>query len=111
MRANDLARKTLSNTQLRSIQWMLLSRIKRGDTLKMEGFNRELMQMLEARSAELEANDELAPESVTDWMALSLFADDRRRLALRCAQAERANDENYRRAAYWLHRLMKQQSA
>ncbi len=109
MRANDLARKTLSNTQLRNVQMMLLSRIKRGDTLRMEGFNRELMQMLEERSAELEAGDELAPASVTDWMALALFADDRRRFARRCGKAEKENDMNYKRATYWLHRLMKHQ--
>lgn len=110
MRANDIAAKALSQSRLKQLQWMVLSRIKRGETLKLEGFNQRLMQLLEARSQEIESNPSLEPKSVTDWMALALFAENRNALALRCHHAEQRGDKAYKQAAYWLNRLMESQS-
>lgn len=109
MKTNDLAGKALSDSKIKSFQWMLLSRIRRGDTLKLEGFNQRLMALLKERAAELEAAPSLAPKSVTDWMALALFAKNRNRFAAACGHAEQAHDKAYHQAAFWLKRLIDSQ--
>lgn len=109
MRTNDIAGKALSESKLKSLQWMLLSRIRRGDTLKLEGFNKRLMSLLKSRAAELEAAPTLEPQSVTDWMALALFAKNRNRFAVACGRAEQEQDKAYHQAAFWLRRLMESQ--
>jgi len=106
MRANDIAAKALSNSRLRQLQWMALSRIKRGETLKLEGFNEKLMLLLEKRSREIEKDAKAEPKSVTDWMALALFAKNRNALALKCYYAEQRKDKSYKQATYWLNRLL-----
>lgn len=106
LKTNDIAGKTLSESKLDNVRWMLLSRIKRGETLKLEEFNQQLIDLLRQRAIELEKGKTLDPVSVTDWMALALFAEDRDRLAERCREAEGAEDRSYKNAAYWLRRLM-----
>ncbi|MEM6285358.1 MAG: hypothetical protein AAF787_24425 [Chloroflexota bacterium] len=107
MKTNDIAGRALVDSRMRNLQWMLLSKIKRGETLRMEGFDRSLMALLEKRAAEIEENPGMVPTSVTDWMAMALFAENRRDFAIMCGQAEKANDSAYRQAAVWLNRLMK----
>ncbi|MEO1443490.1 MAG: hypothetical protein AAFV33_24015 [Chloroflexota bacterium] len=107
MKTNDIAGRALNDTRMRNLQWMLLSKIKRGETLRMEGFDRSLMKLLEHRAAEIEADSTLVPESVTDWMAMALFAKNRRKFAIMCGRAEKAKNTEYRQAAVWLNRLMK----
>ncbi len=108
LKPNDIAGKALNNTRLDNVKWMLLSRIRRGDTLKLEEFNKRLIDLLRERAAELEAATTLQPTTVTDWMALALFAEDRDRLTERCVQAEQEQDKSYTDAAFWLKRLMLQ---
>jgi hypothetical protein len=64
------------------------------------------MRLLQERAVEIESHRGLLPESVTDWMALALFAENRQKFTLMCANAEKKNNLAYRQAAMWLNRLM-----
>ena len=102
-----IAAKELSTEVMQSAQSALLSHIHRDETVKLSSSHERLTTFLKARAAELEAESILSPHTVTDWLALELFAKDRKRFDKCCQCAKQENDPIYRIASSWIARLRK----
>lgn len=106
MRPNDLAKRALHESQMETTAYMMKARIRRGETLRLDGINGKVLIELKRRCDELERAETLNPQSVDDWVALALWADDRKRLLECCRHAEVNGDPQYRQAAYWIRTII-----
>ncbi len=103
---NDVSRKSLEQAEVDIMAWQTMLQLSSGDTLELNGASMHLMKMLRERASKLTGDESLKPESKNDWLALALFAEDRRWFVEACEQAERDRDIPYLRARNWLKQIV-----
>lgn len=98
---NDVSRKSLEQAQINIAAWQTMLQLASGDTLELDSTSMRLMKVLRERAADMLTNG-LTPESKNDWLALALFAEDRRAFVAACEQAEANREVPYLKARTWL---------
>ena len=106
---NDVSRKSLEQAEVDIMAWQTMLRLSNGDTLELDSASMRLMKVLRERADELTSNESLKPESKNDWLALALFAEDRRWFVEICEQAERNRDIPYLHARNWLKQIVEKE--
>lgn len=86
--------------------WQLMSRVKQGKTIPDQKHYQRVIEMLRKRAAFIQANPDTRIEHESDWLALALYADDRRLFAEMCLHAAQTSDAVYESAAQWIGRLI-----
>lgn len=102
MNKGSISQRIQFQAEFESKVWQLMSHVKRGGTLPDREQYQRVMKVLEQRAQFITANPDNTPEHESDWLALALFAKDRRLFAELCLQAEAANDPTYQSAAPWI---------
>jgi len=88
-----------------------IQRIQKGETIKQASAYARLMERLEARAAQMEAEGIQIPlKDVSDWLALALFMDDRDRFEMLCTVADHRGYTVYRRARPWIEKLLEHET-
>ena len=92
--------------EVNALTMQTMMRLKRGDTLPTSGIYKRMMVMLRERADKLLPNPQLPLRDVNDWLAIALFAEDRRQFVALCQEANDLDDSIYRRAEPWLRRIV-----
>jgi hypothetical protein len=91
--------------RMRLMSMELLNTIRRGDTLRLTGLHNDFIEYLKSRCHVMEADGLTYPQSVMEWMAIVLFAQDRDKVESLVERGRNTRDVNYTRAEYFMSRI------
>ncbi len=94
--------------EFESLVYQMMTRVKRGETIPDVAHYLRVRKMLQERSVAITNANAVQMLHESDWLALALYAEDRRMFAHLCLDAEANNDPVYRSASRWLGDIFEQ---
>ena len=106
MDKKTIVQRAQMQAEFESQVWQIMTRVKRGATVPNRNQYRRVMALLRARAQALYHNPDIRINAESDWLALTLYAEDKPWFVEMCAAAADAQDAVYLNARKWIASLI-----